>query len=155
MVEVYRKVKSHPVAAVNVAPEFGVAETEAYLFLHELETFAFNSGFLGIKSNFYRSISYETVKCEKWRKWMIGDSVSMSIDDVLADEKLVKIVTQTSGHYVFEAEAVKDELTFMFQNLEALGLQPYKIVIDRIKQSIARYVECLNLEGLTSKIKNL
>jgi hypothetical protein len=34
-------------------------------------------------------------------------------------------------------------------------LNPHAIVIDRIKKSIARYVECFNLSGLTGKIVSM
>ena len=146
----------HPLAGIsgiNVAPEFGVAETEAYLLLHEIENFAFNNGLLQSKSDFYNAISVETVRCERWRKWMVDESADMSVDAVLSDEKLVRLITETGGHYTFEAKAVKESINTMFENLSSLGLRPESIVLDKLKRSIGRYVECLNLEGLTSKIK--
>jgi len=146
---------THPIlgiTGINVAPEFGVAETEAYLMLETLENFVYENGYPIMRSGFYKAISTEAVNCERWRKWMVGDTRSMPLEAVFEDEKLVELITQTGGHYTFESQAVKESLAVMISNLERAGLRPYEIVIDRIKRSIARYVECLNLEGLTTKI---
>jgi hypothetical protein len=42
----------------------------------------------------------------------------------------------------------------MFNNLQSIGMQPERIVVDRIKTSIGRYVECFNLTGLTGQIQD-
>lgn len=147
----------HPVlgiTAANVAPEFGVVETGAYLVLADIEQDAYNRGILKTKSNFVKVIQEASVRSERWRKWMVGDTGSMPVEEVMKDENLVKLITETAGHYTFEVPAVKQEMKDMFDNLDSIGLEPYKIVIDRIKSSIARYVECFNLTGLTSKIIN-
>lgn len=146
---------THPVlgiTAANVAPEFGVAETGAYLLLAEVEEDAFDKGMLKEKSDFTRVIQEEAVKCERWRKWMVGDAVNMTIEDAMKDEACTKLITQICGHYTYEVPQVKIEMSKMFDNLESLGLQPYNIVIDRLKDSIRRYVECFNLTGLTGKV---
>jgi D-tagatose-1,6-bisphosphate aldolase subunit GatZ/KbaZ len=148
----------HPVlgiTAANVAPEFGVVETGAYLMLADIEKDAYDRGMLKTKSNFVKTIQEAAVKSQRWRKWMIGDIGCMPVEDVMKDEELVKLITETSGHYTFEILAVKEEMKIMFNNLDVLGIESYKIVIDRIKNSIARYIECFNLTGLTPKILNM
>jgi D-tagatose-1,6-bisphosphate aldolase subunit GatZ/KbaZ len=148
----------HPVlgiTAANVAPEFGVVETGAYLILAEIEKDSYSRGMLKTKSNFIKVIQEAAVRSERWRKWMLGETGSLLVEDVMQDESLVKLITETAGHYTFEVPTVKKEMKDMFENLYGIGLEPDKIVIDRIKNSILRYVECFNLTGLTSKILNI
>jgi len=147
---------THPIlgiTATNVAPEFGVAETSAYLLLAQVEEEAYGKGMLKARSNFRNVIQEEAVKCQRWRKWMVGDAADASVEEVMKDDAGRTLITKICGHYTFEVPQVKAEMGDMFENLKSLGLQPYNIVIDRIKESIRRYVECFNLAGLTSKVK--
>ncbi len=148
---------THPIlsiTAANVAPEFGVVETGAYLLLADIEQDAFTRGMLKNKSDFVKIIQRAAIESQRWRKWMVGETGRLSVEDVMKDEGLVRLITDASGHYTFEVPEVKAEMKVMCDNLENIGLEPYNIVIDRIKKSIARYVECFNLTGLTTKIIN-
>jgi len=145
----------HPVLginAANVAPEFGVVETEAYLLLADIEQDACNNGMITNKSDFISKIRKAAVESQRWRKWMVGEAGTMETSDVMKDEGLVKLITEIAGHYTFEDPDVRRELRIMFENLGSIGLEPYNIVVDRIKKSISRYVECFNLTGLTTRI---
>jgi len=147
----------HPilgVAAANVAPEFGVAEMRAYLLLADVELNLYKLGILKEKSNFIQVIREETVKCQRWRKWMVGDICGLCIEEVMRDEKLVDKITETSGHYNFYLPSVNAEILRMFHNLESVGLKPQTILKGRIRESVEKYVDCFNLKGLTSMILN-
>ena len=145
----------HPVVgitAANVAPEFGVVETGAYLMLAEIEQNAYRLGLFEHKSDFIGEIGKAAVECQRWRKWMAGGQGNMPVEDVMKDEALVQLITETAGHYTLENDAVKLQLKLLFANLEGIGLNPHAIAIGRIKKSINRYVECFNLSGLTGRI---
>jgi hypothetical protein len=145
----------HPllgILAVNVAPEFGVVETRAHLMLAMLESEAFKGGILQTKSNFLEVFSLASVICQKWRKWMTNHS-DTSDEEVLEDKDLVKLITEVSGHYVHENEDVKNEKAKLFANIKFLGLSPEDIIIQKIKASIDRYADDLNLKGATTTIK--
>lgn len=145
----------HPVLgipAANVAPEFGVVETGSYLLLSDIEKDAYNRGILKTKSSFVEAIQKAAVASQRWRKWMVGDAAVTSVEEVMKDENMVRLITETAGHYTFEVPEVKQEMENMFDNLKSIGMDPESIVIERIKRSIARYIDCLNLAGLTSKI---
>ena len=147
---------AHPVIGVtasNVAPEFGVAETKAYLLLSAVEKTAAERRLINSASDFSATIRNAAVDCERWRKWMTGDVPSMPVTDIKKDSGLVDIITMSSGHYTFEDKAVSAELSKMKSNLSSLGLDPDKIVLDRIKNSISKYVEFFGLTGLTSLVE--
>jgi len=143
----------HPVigvTAANVAPEFGVDETRAYLLLAETEKAACERGLIGKVSDFTRTIRNAAVDCGRWRKWMLGDVPNMASEDVKRDEAIMDIITRSSGHYTFDDDAVARELALLKENLVSIGMDPDRFVINRIKASIGRYAECFGLTGLTS-----
>lgn len=145
----------HPIlgiTAANVAPEFGVVETRAYLELASLEDKQCKLGKIKKGSNLSATLRREAVLCERWRKWMVGELVTVAVDTVLLDEKLTLFITEICGHYTFNTPVVKQETQKMFHNLESLGMQPENYVKDCLKRSLDRYVSCLNLEGLTSAL---
>jgi len=145
----------HPVlgiTAANVAPEFGVVETGAYLLLAEIEIEAYNRGMIKNKSNFVKEIQQEAVKSQRWRKWMVDDSRNLPVEEVMNNEELTKLITHICGHYTFEIPLIKHEIRIMYNNLDRIGIDAHAILISKIKKSIERYVDCFNLKGITSKI---
>lgn len=145
----------HPalgITAANVAPEFGVVETDSYLLLARLEADAYEKGFIKTKSRFAEAIAGQAAQGGRWRKWMVGAEKDLSPEEVVKDARLADLVTRVSGHYHFEHEEIKAALSVLYRNLESLGIKPQDVVQNRIKQSIGRYVECFNLAGLTGRI---
>lgn len=145
----------HPalgITAMNVAPEFGQVETQAYLKLIKVENQLYNQGKMKEKSNLEKVIQEEAVKSERWRKWMVGEKVNLTVEEILKDKELTYKITEISGHYTFDNELVKEETQRLFDNLEKTGVDGEKYVINKIKDSLNRYVECFNLEGFTSKV---
>ncbi|MFA9398577.1 MAG: class II D-tagatose-bisphosphate aldolase non-catalytic subunit [Clostridiaceae bacterium] len=148
----------HPAArvtATNVAPEYGTVETQSYLKLIEVEKDLLEKGLLTSKSDLETVIKTEAVKSQRWRKWMVGDKIDISVEDALKDEELTYLITEISGHYTFNNDSVKAEINKLYENLALVGIDGEKFVIEKIQESLDRYVECFNLEGLTSKVKNL
>jgi D-tagatose-1,6-bisphosphate aldolase subunit GatZ/KbaZ len=145
----------HPalgITASNVAPEFGVAETQSYLLLAKIEDDLYKRKMIQTKSNFLQTIQEAAVKSERWRKWMVDDETQLGIKEIMADQQKVDLITEISGHYTFEMSDVIAEKEKMFDTLKTKGLNPERLVISAIKRSIGRYVDCFNLSGLTSKI---
>ena len=143
----------HPaigVTAANVAPEFGVAETRAYLLLNKMEIFFRDSGLVSKISDFGRVFRDASIESERWRKWMTGNKKSYTPDEVKKDEETSKLIVEISGHYTFNNEAVKTEKEKMFANLEKAGVNPQKTVMNEITRSMERYVNHFNLEDTTS-----
>jgi len=148
----------HPVlgvTAANIAPEFGVAETSAYFILARIEKKFNELGLIDKTSNFANHFCMATVRGERWRKWLIGEDSKKTVDEVLSDQQLTSYITSIGGHYSFGNPDVLRETGIMFENLKACGVNPEKAVLDAIKYSMQRYVNCFNLAGLTGRIKTL
>ena len=134
---------------MNVAPEFGVVETRAYLELAETE--ARNIEALKC-SDLLPRIREAAVKSERWRKWVLGDMAQASVEDILKDEELTAQITDICGHYTYELPEVKAALGRMMENLSSIGIDGQAYVIYKLKESLDRYAFCFGLHGLTSKL---
>jgi len=146
----------HPglgVAAVNVAPEFGVAETAAWLALAEAEDGLAAQGLVARPSSLAEALRAGSVRSERWRKWMTGDDVRRPVEDVLGDARLSDLIARVGGHYAFDLPEVRARREALEANLGACGLRPRRFVVDALKRSMGRYVDCLNLEGVTDLVR--
>lgn len=145
----------HPawgVTAMNVAPEFGTVETQAYLKLSEVEDSLYAEGLISDKSNIALVLTTEAVKSGRWKKWMVDGKDKLSIEEILEDKELARLITKISGHYTFNNPLVKAEIAKLYDNLIQSGIDGERYVVNKIKDSIDNYVKAFNLEGLTSKL---
>ena len=142
----------HPVIgldAMNVAPEFGLVETEALLELAKIEEkFTAKEK----QSNICATLSLHAVRSERWRKWMVGDKRSADVQEIMKNQEDVDLITTMCGHYTLEDKEVKTAVSKLNRNISALGLDPERYVIKKIKDSIDRYIYCFNLYGTTDEI---
>ena len=142
----------HPVldiTAMNVAPEFGTVETRAYLELAKVEerTVAKEK-----QSNVAKEMAIDAVRSERWRKWMVGDTATATVEEVLKDKELTAQITDICGHYTYETPSVKVEIEKMLKNLKEVGVDGEAYVNYQLKNSIDRYAFCFQMHGLTSKL---
>ena len=142
----------HPVIgldAMNVAPEFGLVETEALLELATTE-----EKFIAKEkqSNIRAILAKHAVEGQRWRKWMVGGKGKATVEEIMQNPEDVKLITSMCGHYTLEDKEVKEALAILNQNIESLGLAPQTYVIKKIKDSIDRYIYCFGLYGTTSEI---
>ena len=145
----------HPalgITATNVAPEYGVVETQTLLRLSQIEQWLYDRKMIAAQSQFYQVFARASIESQRWRKWMVGQVRDYTVDQVLADQELAAQVVEICGHYTFNDPAVKAEIAKMYANLESVGLNPHRIVINAVMKSIERYVDAFNLEGITSKV---
>lgn len=142
----------HPViglAAMNVAPEFGLVETQALLEFSEIE-----DKFVSEKkrSDIRKILALHAVKGERWRKWMMGEKRNASVEEIMKNEEDVALITSMCGHYTLEDAEVKAAVQKLYANTEALGLFPQKYVVKKIKDAIDRYIYCFGLYGTTDEL---
>ena len=106
--------------AANIAPEFGVAETRAFISILKEE------GHNDLVEEFLK-ISYESMK---WKKWMIKNTDANDTDRAII-----------AGHYVFSSNE--------FIKLKAKALKKIDNLEDflkkKVKESIFRYMNAFNL----------
>jgi len=106
--------------AANVAPEFGVAETKAFIYILKEE------GCSDLLDEFYK-ISYESMK---WKKWMLKNTDANDIDRSII-----------AGHYIFSSNEfieLKANASSKIDNLDGF-------LKNKVKESIFRYMNAFNL----------
>ncbi|RKY00736.1 sugar-phosphate kinase [Candidatus Poribacteria bacterium] len=149
--------RMHPqlgITAANVAPEFGVAETKAYLKLADMERRAAEEGRISSPSGFDDVLMEAAFKSGRWRKWLKEEMKGLSDEEILSNPELLRKVTEISGHYVLSDEEVMAARRRMFDNLRSSGAlpDPEGWVRDRVKEAIMKYVEAFNLKGLVERM---
>ncbi|WP_173443806.1 class II D-tagatose-bisphosphate aldolase, non-catalytic subunit [Selenomonas ruminantium] len=148
----------HPalgVTAMNVAPEFGTVETQAYLKLIEVEDRLVKQGLIKEASGLGQALREEAVNSGRWKKWMVDGKDKLTPKEIFQDEKLTLLITEISGHYTFNNERIKNEIRKLYDNLAVSGIDGEEYVIDKIADSIDHYVECFNLKGLTTRLQDV
>lgn len=146
----------HPalgVTAMNVAPEFGTVETQAYLKLVEAEARLAEQGLIKEASQLGTALREEAVKSGRWKKWMVDGKDKLTPEEIFKDEALTHLITEISGHYTFNNPRVKAEIAKLYENLKVSGIDGEKYVIYKIQAAVDHYVECFNLKGLTSRLR--
>jgi hypothetical protein len=117
----------HPrlgIHAANVAPEFGVAETRAFLKIMEDNN-------LTSQADKFLELAYNS---NKWDKWMLPNTTASDRDRSII-----------SGHYIFsipECLELKKEVSQHLKN-KKIDLDSY--LCDQVKKSIFRYLDCFRL----------
>jgi len=117
----------HPrlgIHAANVAPEFGVAETKAFLKIMEdndLKSFA----------DKFLELSYNS---KKWEKWMLPNTTASDLDKSII-----------SGHYVFSTPECIELKKKISQHLISKKIELDTYLRNQVKNSILRYLYSFRL----------
>lgn len=146
----------HPalgVTAMNVAPEFGTVETQAYLKLIDTEERLVKQGLIAEPSKLGTVLREEAVASGRWKKWMVDGKDKLTAEEIFKDKELTLLITEISGHYTFNNDRVKAEIKKLYNNLAVSGIDGEAYVIYKIQNAVDHYVECFNLKGLTSKLR--
>ncbi len=136
--------KKHPglgITCANVAPEFGVAQTRAYLKLAEE---AGDKKFISILED-------AVVESNRWHKWLFKEDEGITSEALLKNKAKLRHVTETCGHYVLDEPVIKEVIGSLFKKFSSSN--PGRRVRDAIKESMSKYVIAFNLKGLTSRLK--
>lgn len=140
------------IGAVNVAPEYGTAETMAYMELVKVEEDLLKNGLITSTSNLKKVMATNAINCGRWKKWMLPEQANLTVEEIFKDEQLIDEILAIAGHYTFNDEEVKKEIEIMYVNLQKCGIDGNGFVINALKRSIGKYMEDLHMEGLTSKL---
>jgi tagatose-1,6-bisphosphate aldolase non-catalytic subunit AgaZ/GatZ len=140
------------ITATNVAPQYGTEETRAYLKLAEVEQQLAKQCLIKDVSRVKETLLIHAIKSERWRKWMEGDQVNLSVEEIMKDDTLSLEILDIAGHYTFNNDEVKAEIDKLYENLRKVNIDGQRFVVEYIKRPIRDYVECFNLKGSSTRI---
>lgn len=145
----------HPdigVSAVNVAPEFGLVETDACLALADLEMKLVREGWLAEAncSGFRRLLLEKSLAEAPWQKWLTEDTRRISPDVIASDSGLRLLIARVCGHYVYNGPDVRAARQTLFENVDRFALveDAASFVKGRVRRCIEFYIHHFRLEGV-------
>ena len=117
----------HPrlgIHAANVAPEFGVVETKAFLEIMENNN-------LNTQAERFLELS---LNCKKWEKWMLPNTKATNRDKSII-----------AGHYIFSTPDFTELKKEVSKILKNKGIDLNNYLRTKVKQSIFRYLKGFRL----------
>jgi D-tagatose-1,6-bisphosphate aldolase subunit GatZ/KbaZ len=150
----------HPeigIAGMNVAPEFGLVETDALLHLEELEQKLVREGWLaeGEASGFASLLEQLSFEAAPWKKWMTEEVRNLSREKIAADRALRRLIARVCGHYLYHDSHIGGARQRLEGNIDRHRLLPgpaEAFVKEQVKAAIVFYVSHFRLEGILTTL---
>jgi len=148
----------HPeigIAGMNVAPEFGLVETDALYFLDELEQKLVREGWLaeGEASGFTGLLEKLSFEVAPWKKWMTDEVRKLPREKIAADPALRRLIGRVCGHYLYQEPRVREARRRLEGNIDRHRLLEEAaevFVKGRVIAAIGFYVTQFRMEGMLS-----
>jgi tagatose-1,6-bisphosphate aldolase non-catalytic subunit AgaZ/GatZ len=148
----------HPdigVTGVNVAPEFGLVETDGCLTLADLEMKLVREGWLAKRraSHFRELLLERTFTDSPWVKWMTKELGRLPREHLADDQALRLLIARVCGHYVYNDSDVKTARCRLYENVDRFDLAEggaERFVIDRVRDAIEFYLRHFRLMGINA-----
>ena len=148
----------HPeigITGMNVAPEFGLVETEACLALVDLEAKLVQEGRLPDKqaSHFRELLREKAFKNSPWKKWMTDDIKQKPLAEIESDNALRLLIARVCGHYVYNDTQISQSRRLLYQNIDRFEMvdgSARQFVTCRVRESIEFYLDHFHLKGINS-----
>jgi D-tagatose-1,6-bisphosphate aldolase subunit GatZ/KbaZ len=150
----------HPelgITGANVAPEFGLAETDALLQLCQLEEKLPREGWLaeGQDSGFRELLLRKSFEQTPWLKWVTPEIKALPRERVAGDGALRALIGRVCGHYLAGDAELSGARATLLSNVDRHRLLPGEaaaFVKDRVKEAIAFYVEHFRMAGVNRRL---
>jgi D-tagatose-1,6-bisphosphate aldolase subunit GatZ/KbaZ len=132
----------------NVGPEFTAVE---YLALKELEKREIDLGYPGrgiTPSQFMRTLENAVVESNRWKKWLQPGEQALDFSQLVPERR--DWLVQTGARYVWTDPRVLFSRQVLYQNLKDILPDANGFVVDRIVDSIEKYIVAFNLVNALS-----
>lgn len=145
----------HPdlgVTGLNVAPEFGLVETDACLALSDLEQKLAREGWVKEEetSHFRELLTEAAFTSSPWEKWMSSEVKKQPREKTESDAALRLLIARVCGHYVYDMPHIIEARATLFRNINTFGLQDgaHQYVMAKVRDAIEFYCSHLKLTGV-------
>ena len=140
---------------MNVAPEFGLVETDACLTLADLEMKLVGEGWLAKRdaSHLREQLLERTFTNSPWMKWTTDEIRRLPRKHVAEDQFLRLLIARVCGHYIYNDPDLKVARSRLYENVDRFDLAEEgaeQFVIDRVREAIRFYLRHFRLIGLNA-----
>jgi len=149
----------HPdigITGMNVAPEFGLVETDALLHLDWLEQKLMREGWITAQqvsgiADIFTELTFEQAP---WNKWVTKDIKQMPAEEIRSDTALRRLIGRVCGHYVYNTPRIKDARKSLYRNINSFELveKAEEFVTEKVRDSIEFYLENFRLKDINQHI---
>ena len=157
----------HPdlgVSGMNVAPEFGLVQTEAYLALADLEGKLAREGWIAdaAASNLRELLLEKAFAQSPWKKWMPAEVKSSTEKQIKKDAALRLLIARVCGHYVYDDPDVSQAIGRLVENINrhrlvgggeghsAEGHDAEGYVLGKVREAIEFYIANFRMTDLNA-----
>lgn len=123
----------------NVGPEFTATELAALRELCARERAR------SLDSGFEEALKAAVIESNRWRKWLTPDEVGREFDKLAVERQ--EWLIATGARYVWTDPRVLAARARLYEHLRQEFPDPHGFVVERIAQSIQKYVDAFNLRG--------
>ncbi len=151
----------HPqlgVTGMNVAPEFGLIETDALLSLADLEEKLVHEGWLKEgEASHLREMIVEKAFAAPWKKWMTDDIKKLAPEHIKGDKFLRTLIARVCGHYTYDDQQVKAARTRLYANLDRHSMieppagSAAALVLEKVQTAIEFYLRHFAMQGINKQ----
>lgn len=127
----------------NVGPEFTAEEYHALVDLAEKERALCRYRPERACSNFLSVLEQAVIDSDRWEKWLQPDEEGLNFAELTAERRTWLV--QTGARYVWAKPAVVAARDKLYNNLRLVMPNPHQYVVDRIVDTIDRYINAFNL----------
>jgi tagatose-1,6-bisphosphate aldolase non-catalytic subunit AgaZ/GatZ len=150
----------HPqlgIDAMNVAPEFGVIETDALLHLSDLEDKLIREGWVPSEqgSRFREILQRKTFEQAPWKKWMTDDIKQQGLAEIRDDTYLRLLIARVSGHYVLpdaEVRKAQDTMLATIDSYKLLDRPAAEYVREQVTRRMVFYIDHFQARGINERL---
>lgn len=150
----------HPdlgISGMNVAPEFGLVQTDALLHLADLEEKLVREKWVkeSAASNLRNLFLQKTFANAPWSKWLPADLKSWPREKLEQDSAARLLIARVCGHYVYDDKAVAAAIKKMMANIKRhqLAKDPEQYVMTQVQSSIEFYIDNFRMKGLNKILR--
>ncbi len=127
----------------NVGPEFTSVEYQAIADLVEREKEVLCAYPEKEPSNIMHALEEAVFASDRWQKWLLPEEVGLQFNQLSSERK--SWLVQTGCRYIWTDHRVLRERQKLYSNLIPLVADPHNLVIERIADSMERYLKAFHL----------
>jgi hypothetical protein len=137
--------------AANVGPEFTAEEFTALGELEEQERESTKKSEASL-SDFMGTLQKAVVESGRWKKWLLSGEEGQPFNELSAERK--DWLLKTGSRYIWTNKEVVAARIRLYHNLKEKMVDPNGYVVEKITQSVEKYIKAFNLQNSVKTLGN-